>query len=351
MRQICWLIGWLAVALTVAAGCHREPPEAAPLFARKISISDKFYDVRALDPARAVVVGYGGKILTTADGGEQWEVRKSGTDRALYSVDFQGDLGWVVGQDGVILHSSDGGQTWSRQVSNTTLYLFAVDFVDPREGWIVGDRSIYLHTRNGGETWEIGKIGQSEKLTADEALLAQDPVLYDVQFIDPERGWVVGEFGNIYHTSDGGESWVQQQESLLGDGFFNVLDLPTLFGLHFIDAENGIAAGLEGRIARTTDGGKTWAFEKFDLKLPMVDPLFQPFQFSDTTGWAVGAAGEIVRKTEPGSPWRRASLGREILTWLRGVHFLDKEHGWIVGGYGFILHTSDGGKTWFQSFG
>ena len=38
-------------------------------------------------------------------------------------------------------------------------------------------------------------------------------MLYDVQFIDPKTGWIVGEFGKIYHTKDGGETWTEQQES------------------------------------------------------------------------------------------------------------------------------------------
>jgi photosystem II stability/assembly factor-like uncharacterized protein len=351
MRQIGWSIGWAAAALLVAAGCHRQVPEGLPSEERKISIADKFYDVLAFDQSRAIVVGYGGKILTTEDAGKTWERRDSGTDRALYSIAFAGDKGWITGQDGMILHSADGGKTWTRQTTVTTVYLFAVDFIDENEGWTVGDRATYLHTTDAGKNWRIGKVGGGEGLSEDEALLAQEPVLYDVQFVDRTTGWVVGEFGNIYHTVDGGDSWEQQQDSLLGAGLFNVLDLPTFFGVHFIDRDRGLAAGLEGRVARTSDGGKNWKFETFDLKLPMVDPLFHAFQFPDTSGWAVGAAGEIAQQNQPGEPWRRAVLGREILTWLRGVHFLDKQNGWIVGGYGTILHTTDGGKTWFQSFG
>lgn len=352
MRQIAWSIGWAAAVLALTAGCHRELPEGVPAEQTKISIADKFYDVKAFDNDRAIVVGYGGKILTTEDAGKTWTRRASGTDRALYSVDFFGDQGWIVGQDGFVFHSADGGKTWTQQVGGTTFYLFAVDFVDETHGWAVGDRATLLTTSDGGQTWSLSKIGGEAGLTADEALLAQDPVLYDVQFLDRNLGWVVGEFGNVYHTTDGGETWGQQQESLIGSaGLFNALDLPTFFGVHFIDAENGLAAGLEGRVARTRDGGKNWAFETFDLKLPILDPLFQPFQFPDGTGWAVGAAGEIAHQVEPGQPWVRAQLGREILTWLRGVHFVDKQNGWIVGGYGTILHTTDGGKTWFQSFG
>jgi photosystem II stability/assembly factor-like uncharacterized protein len=44
-------------------------------------------------------------------------------------------------------------------------------------------------------------------------------------------------------------------------------------------------------------------------------------------------------------------LGLPVVTWLRSINFLDENNGWIVGGYGTILHTTDGGKTWRLSVG
>ena len=109
-RLSIWWQAALFLAVAVA-GCHGEAPEEAPLFARKISISDKFYDVAAIDANHALVVGYGGKILKTDDGGNSWNVVPSGTDKALYSIEFiDGKVGWISGQDGVILHTEDGGK-------------------------------------------------------------------------------------------------------------------------------------------------------------------------------------------------------------------------------------------------
>ena len=36
----------------------------------------------------------------------------------------------------------------------------------------------------------------------------------------------------------------------------------------------------------------------------------------------------------------------DVLTWLRDVDFSDPKNGWIVGGFGLIYYTEDGGKTW-----
>lgn len=341
------------MVLAVGTGCHREV-EDVPLYARLIGISDKFYDVQAIDADHVIVVGYGGKILTTADGGFAWAKVDSGTSRALYRVRFvDANNGWISGQEGTILHTTDGGKTWQRQNSGTMVYLFSISFVDQDHGWAVGDKSILLETIDGGKTWTLHKItSAAEKaLSAEEAVASQDPVLYDVQFLDAKNGWVVGEFGHIAHTSDGGQTWTEQQQSLITGDIYDALDLPTFFGVYFINPQDGVAVGLDGRIARTHDGGGTWAFEKLKLEYPIVDPLFTPILFPDGTGWAIGAAGEVVQRGGPDSQWQRAKLGMEVVTWLRGMNWLNQQEGWIVGGFGLILHTKDGGKSWVPSVG
>src|SRR5947199_9443813 len=87
----------------LALGSHHEV-EMVPLAERTIYVTDRFYDVQALGKDRAFVVGYGGKILETTNGGRSWEVRPSGTELALYAVRFPGDPpGVVPGPDGIIL--------------------------------------------------------------------------------------------------------------------------------------------------------------------------------------------------------------------------------------------------------
>jgi photosystem II stability/assembly factor-like uncharacterized protein len=353
MRGSYWIRSLLMVAAVVAcAGCHSEVKELE-LRTRTIGISDKFYDVQALDADHAVVVGYGGKILMTADAGFTWSQVPTGTHRALYRVRFvDANNGWISGQEGLILHTTDSGKTWQRQKTGTDVYLFSIAFVDALHGWAVGDKSILLETHDGGANWSLHKIipSSQKELSAEEAVASQDPVLYDIQFLDTRTGWVVGEFGKIYRTTDGGQSWSEQEQSLLGEEVMDILDIPTFFGIRMVDAQHGMVAGLDGKIARTEDG-VNWKFQKMKLDYPIVDPLFNPVVFPDGTGWAVGAAGEIVRRGTPDGEWQRTKLGMEVLTWLRGMSWLDQQNGWIVGGFGMILHTKDGGQTWIPSLG
>ncbi|HUU30050.1 MAG TPA: YCF48-related protein [archaeon] len=79
-------------------------------------------------------------------------------------------------------------------------------------------------------------------------------------------------------------------------------------------------------------------------------------------GWAVGRMGVILSTTDSGRTWTRQHSGTSAD--LARIQFIDENQGWIVGGrvrmgetnelmrhdqrggYGYILHTSDSGRTW-----
>jgi len=354
--------GGLVLLGLFALGCHREV-EMVPLAERTIYTTDRFYDVQALSKDHAFVVGYGGKVLETKDGGFSWNILESGTDVALYAVRFTDEQhGFISGQDGLMLHTADGGKTWQKQESNAIfqdkdgskqpLNLFGLWAADADHAWSVGDRSIITSTSDGGKTWKSRKVQMEADLSGGESMAAADPVLYDIRFIDAQNGWIVGEFGKIMHTTDGGETWRETEKTLMeGTGIFDVLDLPTLYGVYMTDAQKGVAAGIEGHVARTTDGGQRWAFDQLDVEYPLIDPLFRIVELQNGDGWAVGAAGEVVRRQPGETAWKRAKLGQDVLTWLRGLSFSDAQNGWLVGGFGLIYRTTDGGKSWLPSQG
>ncbi len=362
-----------AVSATVLSGCHGSG-DWAPLTSQKIYVSDKFFDVAPVGPKHAIVIGYGGKILETTDSGISWGIVPSGSNYSLYSIDFadDGKTGWIVGQEGFILKTIDGGKTWNEQVAEAYLdpdcrdpklreqrlesercdeaYLFAVSAIDANNVVAVGDRSVFTRSRDGGKTWQTETLTFIDPDMSPDWLLAfEDPVLYDIEFLDANNGYIVGEFGKIYHTTDGGESWTEQHKSLMDASVFDVLDMPTLFDVAFADAKNGIAVGLDGRIALTTDGGQDWNFVPNNVE-DYGDPFYSAAILPDGTRWAVGASGQSV-SAGSGKEFGRAVLGGAVYSWLRRIRFYDKDTAWVVGGFGLILNTHDGGKTWYRRIG
>ncbi|HSD11864.1 MAG TPA: YCF48-related protein, partial [Candidatus Binatia bacterium] len=290
----------------------------------------------------------------TADGGATFTRIDSGTDLALYKAFARGNRLWIVGQEGLILHSADGGKTWQKQNSGTKVYLFSVYFINDDHGFAVGDKTTLIETTDGGKTWKPLEVTRStEGANSEFALAMQEPILYDIRFTNEQTGWIAGEFGHLLKSTDGGQTWTPHQDTLMTpeSGITDPMDLPTFFGEFMISDQEGLAAGIDGKIARTKDGGATWRFEPMKLAFPLIDPLYQPYVTADGNAWVVGGAGEVLRLAPGQSEWTRAELGMPLFTWMRGIDFADAQHGWLVGGYGTVLRTTDGGKTWSPRLG
>lgn len=61
-------------------------------------------------------------------------------------------------------------------------------------------------------------------------------------------------------------------------------------------------------------------------------------------GWVVGGNGTILHTTDGGVEWAHQESGTYHN--LHKVIFLDSNHGWVGGDNGIILSTSDGGQNW-----
>ena len=101
-------------------------------------------------------------------------------------------------------------------------------------------------------------------------------------------------------------------------------------------------------MAKTTDGGKTWNFTAEEVSVFDTAPLYA-LALRNSAWWVVGASGRVLRLQD--AQWKPAPLGLPVVTWMRSINFFDESNGWIVGGFGMIIHTTDGGKTWRPSVG
>lgn len=105
--------------------------------------------------SKAWAAGLLGVAPRTAAGPDstEWVLGNAGASEQLHGVCFPSDLiGYVVGTDGVgaVLRTDDGGLTWEAQTPNTQFRLNDVFFIDPIRGWAVGNNGAIVHTANGG---------------------------------------------------------------------------------------------------------------------------------------------------------------------------------------------------------
>jgi hypothetical protein len=109
--------------------------------------SNDLFGVRFIDANNGLVVGEGGTILSTTNGGLAWMNQSSGTNANLYSVFYNSGNWIIVGSEGTIIHNG------IFQESGTSNDLFDVSFFDANNGWVVGGNGTILRTTNGGATF------------------------------------------------------------------------------------------------------------------------------------------------------------------------------------------------------
>jgi photosystem II stability/assembly factor-like uncharacterized protein len=117
------------------------------------------------------------------------------------------NTGWAVGDNGMIARTGDGGRTWKPQASTTSELLSDVHFVNRQSGWAVGDYGTVLHTGDGGKIWKSQKTGAILNWAGEHTDTSR---LLGVHFINARTGWIVGAYGTVFHTVDGGRTWTIQ---------------------------------------------------------------------------------------------------------------------------------------------
>lgn len=316
---------------------------AAAITARAARLQDNFFAVATHDGTRAWVVGNFGSAFVTTDGGRSWKRQDTGTESPLFGVDFADEThGWIVGQGGLILRTTDGGASWTPQASPVAggKHFFEVAAVDRDTAWAVGDWGAIARTTDGGRTWRDVSLGaltveRSEDEAGQFAVITDDVILYDVEFVDGRHGAIAGEFGTILLTEDGGATW---RRAATGTD-------KTLFGITFVTPAEGWAVGIDGLILHTTDHGTTWAFlhgvvERSDIgELSFTDAVENPGLYDvvvrDGFGIVVGDTGALFLSTDGGRSWTRKELdGKDRLVWMRDAA-LAADGGFIVGAAGF----------------
>jgi photosystem II stability/assembly factor-like uncharacterized protein len=118
---------------------------------RSLMLDGAFFDARG-----GVLVGGGGKILFTEDGGNTWReslIYGASTSK-INAVFFLGTkYGWAVGSGGTIFTTATGGRIWRTQISGTVRDLYDIVFISAAEGFAFGDGGTILHTKTAGNVW------------------------------------------------------------------------------------------------------------------------------------------------------------------------------------------------------
>ncbi|OPG16084.1 WD40/YVTN/BNR-like repeat-containing protein [Ferroacidibacillus organovorans] len=203
------------------------------------------------------------EILKTKNGGIYWsQAAKTSQNNRPGRIPFAGDktgsyflnsrIGWVTGytpENGVLYlyRTVDRGLIWNiqdikvpRLYSMDQFISYPPKFFSKQNGILPvlanNTALLFYRTKNSGASWEPTKsipMGSSQ-------------VVWD--FVDARFGLVTNNKG-IFETMDGGQSWSKITSNI---SFSNVKQLD------FISHQEGWAVMMNGKLYKTTDGGRFW---------------------------------------------------------------------------------------------
>jgi photosystem II stability/assembly factor-like uncharacterized protein len=225
----------------------------------------------------------------------------------MNAVALAGSKVVASGERGLIMLSDDGGTRWRQAklvpVSVTLNRLF---FVNEKTGWAVGHGGIVLGTNDGGENWSVlldgaraaqlesdaaqADSGNSPRQKSAKRMVTEGPdkPFFDVHFRDEMNGIVIGAYGMLFVTDDGGKHWTSGMDRL---------DPPVerhLYSIQMVEQDIYIT-GEQGLLYQSTDGGR-----KFQaLATPAKGTLFGLISTKTGHLLAYGLRGAIFR-LDPG---------------------------------------------------
>ncbi|MCP4596788.1 MAG: glycosyl hydrolase [Neptuniibacter sp.] len=327
MNQLMrWGVGitpWMVIAGLLYVGLFVKPePVGSTVIPTAIENRDRFYGMVAID-STLWAVGANGKIVRSDDAGKTWAVQNVPVKAHLQDISaWDENNAVVVGNNGVALYTRDGGVTWQQAeapVNDVVNKLLDVKVYDEGEAWAVGAFGTILRSNDYGQTWSYAR--ETEDFILNEITKRADGGLV-----------AVGEFGSIL-ISDQGSNWQMVTAPVES----------SLMAIDFQDATTGIAAGLEGVLLKTTDGGFNWSRVGNALAFPKVeaDPgvgvaldggwrdvttehIFSVFWHQDLQRWyGVGTKGLWLEAEPEAQIWKTGRLAPKDLAWHTSIAQVD----------------------------
>jgi len=124
-------------------------PPVLTVFTYNTGFTNNFYNVTQLytDSNKILMVGSGGIIVKSTNGGANWVQQVSGTTknlRYIYVIN-ETDI-YVCGDQGTVLRTLNGGNTWNAQIVNSSADLKSLTILNNTTGYVIGSGGTVLRS-------------------------------------------------------------------------------------------------------------------------------------------------------------------------------------------------------------
>lgn len=200
---------------------------------------------------------------------------------------------------------------------------------------------IIAATRAGSRVVAVGDYGvvilsDDGKAFRQAKQVPTRAVLTSVTFLDDKNGWAAGHDGTVLASSDGGENWRVLREE---PGKERVL-----LSIWFETAQRGIAVGQFGLALETEDGGRTWRERRLVDGEAGEKHFMHLFAGKDGLLFIAAESGTLLRSEDSGRNWRAVQTDNRGSFWT-GLVLAD---GAVVaaGMRGHVYRSEDRGLNW-----
>jgi photosystem II stability/assembly factor-like uncharacterized protein len=264
----------------------------------------------------------------------------------------------AVGERGIIAYSDDAGDTWQQAQVPVSVGLTAVHFSSPQNGWAVGHGGVILHTADGGKSWKrqlegvqaaqmafenaqtkAERVGpedlDAQQMMDNAKLLVKDgpdkPFL-DLYFENDRVGFIVGSYGLIFKTGDGGVTWKCLMDSV---------ENPQSLNLYAICAAGDAVyiAGEQGLFLVSKDGGASFR----QVATPYPGTYFDLYAYPSGELVLVGLQGNAYWSADQGESFHKS----EVAAGVSFTHVTPYRHDILLfaNQAGMLLESRDRGRT------
>ncbi|NRA55443.1 MAG: hypothetical protein HRU23_14970 [Gammaproteobacteria bacterium] len=225
---------------------------------------------------------------------------------------------WVVGHDATIVTTADGGNSWQLQqyIPSLDRPLLDVYFANARQGIAVGAYGLYFSTNDGGKQWQqqflMSLLPQDDidylqevKLESEEEyqfeIASILPHFNQVIALNDQQLLMVGELGLIALSDDMGQNW-RRLDDIYAGSFFSALKTKQ---------QTILIGGLRGNVFRSTDTGHSWQQVTLDNNYS----VNKFHQLADGTIYIAQNNGVLLKSTDDGRTFEQAALykGKDLV--------------------------------------
>ncbi|MCY0895829.1 MAG: hypothetical protein OWS03_05990 [Alicyclobacillaceae bacterium] len=389
-RALFWVAA--AAAFSTVSGCATVPSSHGPVHTYEIHTSTAGRVSSKSQSSAPALLKSTGQVVSGS-----MAVTRTLVHFSPVSISFSSpELGWMIGQGEVkengqhvmvnqLLLTADGGRHWvpRYQTEGTLSSLFALGF----EAWFRqqfvtasgNETSTLVHAQLvsgvGGGTPSTG--GGQDAVSTSTPPLPEQPSLASaamkfmtlthapvrgLDFVTSRVGYADSsprEFRNrLLRTVNGGRTWSEiHMPAMVGAGM--------IVGISFLTSRDGwiFEAGQPGAgqqqkaVYATTDSGRTWAaLDNVDLGSSMAAAHAAGVSGGGGAGNATGTTvsgdnlGGLPGSGSTESQESTMSLsGLNLGGYAKGIQFLNRSTGWLWESRGFLMESTNGGRTWHDN--